>query len=324
MNAFKYLAGIAGQSGYGSKTTAQQVAEGSIKPSSHRLTAIVTGATSGLGEETARVLAMSGVRVVIAALDLRRAEKVKEDIEKESPQAEIIILELNLASFASIKRFCANFLSLGLPLHILINNAGKMSRKLEYSEDNIELTFATNYLGHFLLTEMLLENMVETAAKSGVEGRIVNVASALHTLVNRNQFRFTEWIDPKSYNGPLYYAKSKLASILHAKKLSRQLKAKGANVTINSLHPGIIKTEISSDYRVISDFVHFMISKFIKSIPQGAATTCYVALSPQLAGVSGEYFADCNVSSCSALACDQTLAWSLWNQTRELVDRMVK
>ncbi|XP_057784876.1 short-chain dehydrogenase TIC 32 B, chloroplastic-like isoform X1 [Salvia miltiorrhiza] len=196
----KYVAGIAGPSGYGSKTTAQQVADDcfSSMPSSH-LTAIVTGATSGIGEETARVLAKRGVRVVIPARDLRKAESVKENIQKESPKAEIIILELNLSSFASIKSFCSHFLSLGLPLHILINNAGIFPHKQEFSEDNIELTFATNYLGHFLLTKMLLEKMVETAGKSSIEGRIVNVSSMCYNSVTSNEFCFTELLNPKRY-----------------------------------------------------------------------------------------------------------------------------
>ncbi|XP_057809287.1 short-chain dehydrogenase TIC 32, chloroplastic-like [Salvia miltiorrhiza] len=324
MAALKYLAGIVGPSGYGSKTTAQQVADDcfSSMPSSH-LTAIVTGATSGIGKETARVLAKGGVRVVIPAMDLREGEGVKESIQKESPEAEIIILELNLSSFASIKRFCSHFLSLGLPLHILINNAGIMSRQLEFSEDQIELTFATNYLGHFVLTEMLVGKMVETAAESCIEGRIVNVSSASHSWVDSKHFCFNELLHPKSYSIMKAYAQSKLAIILHARELSRQLKAKEANVTINAVHPGSIGTGIVKDFKVLhllSGFLGSMLSKFLKSIPQGAATTCYVALSPRLAGVSGAYFADCNESHCSALASDDNIARSLWKQTHQLIN----
>ncbi|KAH6809446.1 Rossmann-fold superfamily protein [Perilla frutescens var. frutescens] len=321
----KYLAGIAGPSGYGSKTCAEQVAQDCFcsmpAPPSH-LTAIVTGATSGIGAETARVLAKRGVRVIIPARDLRKAERVKESIQKESPQAQIIILEIDLSSFASIHTFCSQFLSLGLPLHILINNAGKYSQKLEFSEDKIELTFATNYLGHFLLTEMLLEKMVETAEESCIEGRIVNVSSVIHNWVNSKHFSFSKLLKPKSYNGTRAYAQSKLANILHAKELSRQLKAKKANVTINAVHPGIIKTGITRDYRgFISDSLYFVASKLLKSTSQGAATTCYVALSPRLGGTSGKYFADCNESHCSALANDETNARKLWKQTRALMHR---
>ncbi|XP_020546977.1 short-chain dehydrogenase TIC 32, chloroplastic-like isoform X2 [Sesamum indicum] len=276
----KYLAGSEGPSGYGSNTTAQQVAQdcfcSNIIPNL-QLTAIITGATSGIGAETARVMAKNGVRVVIPARDLRKAEELKERIQRESPEAEIIALEMDLSSFASIQRFCSDFLSLGLPLHILINNAGKYSHKLEFSEDKIELTFATNYLGHFLLTEMLMEKMVETAAESGREGRIVNVTSVIHSWVKRKNFCFSKLLNPKSYNGTYAYAHSKLANILHAKELSSQLK--------------------------------------------GAATTCYVALSSQIAGISGDYFADCNLSHCSALANEEAEARKLWKQTRAFIQR---
>ncbi|KAL0441024.1 UNVERIFIED_CONTAM: Short-chain dehydrogenase, chloroplastic [Sesamum radiatum] len=320
----KYLTGIAGPSGYGSKTTADEVAQDCLSsmPTSHQLTAIVTGATSGIGAETARVLAKRGVRVVIPARDLRKAEKVKESIQRESPEAEIIILEIDLSSFASIQRFCSEFLSLGLPLHILINNAGKYSQKLEFSEDKIELTFATNYLGHFLLTEMLLGKMVETASQSYIQGRIVNVSSVIHNWVDRKHFCFSKLLSPKSYNGTRAYAQSKLANILHAKELARQLKARKANVTINAVHPGIVKTGIIRDYRgFITDSLYFMASKLLKSTSQGAATTCYVALSPQTVGLSSKYFADCNESRCSTLANEEAEARKLWKQTRALIHR---
>ncbi|XP_051123398.1 short-chain dehydrogenase TIC 32, chloroplastic isoform X2 [Andrographis paniculata] len=321
----KYLAGIAGPSGYGSKTTADQVADDCL-PSFHasHLTAIVTGATSGIGAETARVLAKRGVRVVMPARDLRKAEKVKQNIQKESPHAEIIILEIDLSSVASIQRFCSEFLSLGFPLHILINNAGKYSQKLEFSEDKIELTFATNYLGHFLLTEMLLGKMVETASETCIQGRIVNVSSVVHNWVNSKSFCFRKLLSPKSYHGTRAYAQSKLANILHAKELARQLKARKANVTINAVHPGIVKTGIIRDYRgFITDSLFFMASKFLKSTSQGAATTCYVALSSWTAGMSGKYFADCNESHCSALASDETKARELWKQTHALIQRQL-
>ncbi|CAL5372713.1 unnamed protein product [Camellia sinensis] len=370
----RYLAGIAGPSGYGSNSTAEQVTRHSSSSSSsllpsHHLTAIVTGATSGIGAETARILAKRGVRIVIPARDLKKATEVKECIQKESPEAEIVLLEIDLSSLASVKRFCSEFLSLGLPLNLLINNAGKFSQKLEFSEDKVEMTFATNYLGHFMLTELLLEKMVETAAHTGIQGRIINVSSVIHSWVKPETFCFNQLLNPNkcvygivcsrltyyiqgvimemefqdkqttkqhqlskqwikitmemefhSYNGTNAYAQSKLANILHTKEIARQLKARNARVTINAVHPGIVKTGIIRDHKgFVIDSVFFLTSKLLKTTPQGASTTCYVALSQQTEGVSGKYFADCNESNCSALANDESQAHMLWKQTRALI-----
>ncbi|KAL8140822.1 hypothetical protein V2J09_006843 [Rumex salicifolius] len=293
--AFRYLTGIAGKNGFGSKSTADQV---TLASSSHPpLTAIITGATSGIGLETARVLAKRGIRIILAARNMNKAEQVKELILKETPNADIMLMEIDLSSFASISRFCSHFLSLGLPLNILINNAGVFSHKLEYSEDKIEMTFATNYLGHFLLTELVLEKMIETAEESGVKGRIINVSSCIHTWVKKGDFYFNQMLNPTNYNGTRAYAQSKLAGILHAKQLATQLKARNARVIINAVHPGIL----------------------LKTASQGAATTCYVAMREEVEDVNGGYFADCNEQCCSTLAADFREAESLWTQTRALI-----
>ncbi|GAV58298.1 adh_short domain-containing protein [Cephalotus follicularis] len=316
----RYLAGISGPSGYGSNSTAEQVAEDCLLPS--HLTAIITGGTSGIGAETARVLAKKGVRVIIPARDLKKAGELKQGIEKENPKADVMLFEIDLSSFASINRFCSQFLHLGLPLNILINNAGIFSRNLKFSEDKIEMTFAINYLGHFLVTEMLLEKMIETAGQTGIQGRIINLSSVIHSWVTRDAFCFTQMLNPNNYNGTRAYAQSKVANILHAKELGRQLKARNARVTINAVHPGIVKTGIIRAHKgFITDSLYFIASKLLKSTSQGASTTCYVALSPQTDGVSGKYFADCNESDCSALANDESQAQKLWRQTRSLIHR---
>ncbi|KAF9671619.1 hypothetical protein SADUNF_Sadunf12G0066500 [Salix dunnii] len=319
----RYLAGIAGPSGYGSNSTAEQVIQDCACSGPLHLTAIITGATSGIGVETARALAKKGLRIVIPARDLRKADELKEVIRKESPEAEIIIFETDMSSFVSVKRFCSGFLALGLPLNILINNAGIYSQKLEFSEDKIEMTFATNYLGHFLLTELLLERMIETAEKTGIQGRIINLSSAIHSWVRRDAFCFNNMLNPRNYDGTSAYSQSKLANILHVKEVATKLQARNARVTINAVHPGIVKTGIMREsYKgFITDSLYFTASKLLKSTSQGASTTCYVALSPQVEGVSGKYFADCNESICSALANDELEAQKLWMQTHALLQR---
>ncbi|XP_023519347.1 short-chain dehydrogenase TIC 32, chloroplastic-like [Cucurbita pepo subsp. pepo] len=316
----RYLVGIAGPSGYGSKSSAEQVTE--HLQCSSPLTAIITGATSGIGEETARVLAKRGMRIVMAARDMKKAAKVKERIKREGPEAEILVSEIDLSSLASVRRFCMEFAALGLPLNILINNGGVFSPNLEYSDDKLELTFATNYLGHYIMTELLLDKLIETSKRTGIQGRIINVSSVVHCWVKKDDLCFTHLLNPNKYNGTRAYAQSKLACILHAKEVARQLKERDANVTINAVHPGIVKTAILKAHRgFITDSLFFMASKLLKSIPQGAATTCYVALSPQTRRKTGRYFADCNETKCSSLANDELAARKLWIQTRALILR---
>ncbi|XP_031478332.1 short-chain dehydrogenase TIC 32 B, chloroplastic [Nymphaea colorata] len=317
----KYLLGTAGPSGFGSNSTAEQVTEKCcLFP--NQLTAIITGATSGIGAETARVLAKRGLRIVIPARNVKSASEMKARIQKENPEVEIIVMELDLGSFASIRRFCSAFLSSGLPLNILINNAGKYCRKLQFTEDNFEMCFATNYLGHFLLTEMLVGRMMETAAETGVEGRIINVSSVIHSWAKREGFNLHDMLTPRSYNGTRAYAQSKLANILHAKELARLLKANNARVTVNSVHPGIVKTGIIREEKgLVTDVLYLLAGKLLKTTSQAASTTCYVALDPSIKGVSGKFFADCNESPCSSLADDQSEATKLWRQTHEMIRR---
>ncbi|XP_042499075.1 short-chain dehydrogenase TIC 32 B, chloroplastic-like [Macadamia integrifolia] len=318
----RYLAGFAGPSGFGSNSTAEQVTQDCSCLFPSQLTAIITGATSGIGAETARVLAKRGVRLIIPARDVKKATEVKERIQKESPQAEIFLFEMDLSSLASIKSFCSGFLSLGLPLNILINNAGKFSQKLEFSEDKVEMTFATNYLGHYFLTDMLLEKMIETADQTGIEGRIINVSSIVHSWVKRDAFHFSHLRNPINYNGTRAYAQTKLANILHAKEIARQFKEMNARVTINAVHPGIVKTGIIREHKgFITDSIYFLASKLLKTTSQGASTTCYVALSQQINGNTGKYFVDCNEKNCSSLAGDESLARKLWKQTHQLIHR---
>ncbi|CAN6446175.1 unnamed protein product [Victoria cruziana] len=320
----RYLLGVAGPSGFGSNSTAEQVTEKCcLFP--NQLTAIITGATSGIGAETARVLGKRGLRIVIPARNAKSAGEMKAKIHKENPEVEIIVMELDLSSFASIRRFCSAFLSSGLPLNILINNAGMYCSNLQFTEDNFEMCFSTNYLGHFLLTEMLVGRMIETAVETGEEGRIINVSSVIHRWAKREAFEFYDMLTPHNYNGTRAYAQSKLANILHAKELARLLKARNARVTVNSVHPGIVKTGIIREEKgLITDAVYLLAGKLLKTAAQAASTICYVALDPRINGVSGKFFADCNESQCSSLADDESEATKLWRLTNEMIHRKTR
>lgn len=306
----KYLLGSVGASGYGSKSTADQVTENC--PDLRSITAIITG----IGAETARVLAKRGARLVLPARSLKAAEEAKARILQEFPDSKVLVMALDLSSLNSVRGFVSEFESLRLPLNLLINNAGKFSHEHAISEDGIEMTFATNYLGHFLLTKLLLNKMIETANLTGVQGRIVNVSSGVHGWFSGNLIQYLGLITRNQipYDPTRAYALSKLANVLHTTELARRLKQMEANVTVNCVHPGIVRTRLTRDREgIITDLVFFLASKLLKTIPQAAATTCYVATHPRLLNVSGKYFADCKEASTSKLGSSSKEAERLWS-----------
>ncbi|CAK8579208.1 unnamed protein product [Lathyrus sativus] len=282
-----WFLGWKGPSGFSASSTADEVTRGIDGTS---LTAIVTGASSGLGLETTRVLALRGVHVVMAVRNVNN----------------------DLSSLASVRKFAADFNSSGFPLNILINNAGVMATPFMLSEDNIELQFATNHLGHFLLTNLLLETMKRTVRECNREGRIVIVSSEAHRFAYSEGIRFDKINSESEYSGYFAYGQSKLANILHANELARRLKEEGVQITVNSLHPGTIITNILR-YHGYFNAVANMVGKYLlKNVQQGAATQCYLALHPQVKGISGEYFMDSNKANPTTLAKDTELAQKLW------------
>ncbi|OAY78795.1 Short-chain dehydrogenase TIC 32, chloroplastic, partial [Ananas comosus] len=289
LETVKYLIGCPGSSGFGSKSTAEEVTAAS--PDLRSITAIITGATSGIGAETARVLARRGARLVLPARSLKAAEEARARLGAEFPGAEIVVLPLDLSSLSSVRSFVARFLALHLPLNLLINNAGKFSHEHAISEDGIEMTFATNYLGHFLLTKLLMEKMKETAKTTGIQGRVVNVSSSIHGWFSGDGIRYLDLITRMKipYDPTQAYAFSKLANVLHTKELAERLKEIDANVTANCVHPGIVRTRLTRDR-------------------EGFVT-----------GVSGKYFSDCNEASPSSLATGRREAARLWRVSESII-----
>ncbi|XWS61564.1 hypothetical protein CRYUN_Cryun07bG0136200 [Craigia yunnanensis] len=325
LETVKYLIGSRGASGFSSKSSAEEVTE--TCPDLRSITAIITGATSGIGAETAKVLAKRGARLVLPARNLKAAEEAKARIISEFPDSEIVVMALDLSSFSSVRNFVLEFGSLNLPLNLLINNAGKFAHEHAISEDGIEMTFATNYLGHFLLTKLLLNKMIITAKQTGVQGRIVNVSSSIHGWFSGDTIRYLGQISrsKSQYDATRAYALSKLANVLHTKELAQRLKQVDANVTVNSVHPGIVRTRLTREREgLITDMVFFLASKLLKTIPQAAATTCYVATHPRLVNVSGKYFADCNEAWTSKPGSNSNEAARLWAASETMVSRHPK
>ncbi|KAJ1296363.1 hypothetical protein BS78_01G294900 [Paspalum vaginatum] len=320
-----------GPSGFSGASTAEEVTAGI---DGQGLVAVITGASSGIGLETARVLALRGVHVV---MPVRNASA---GLAAKIPGARIDLLELDLSSIASVRRFAADFDSLNLPLNILMeaptdrspllatscqystisNNAGVMTRNCTRSRDGLELHFATNHIGHFLLTNLLLENMKRTCRDSGTEGRIVNVASAAHYMTYPEGIRFDKILHPSGLNDFIAYGQSKLANILHSNELSRILKEEGVNISANAVHPGVMTTSLFRNRTIISALMRSVAGRIIcRSVEQGAATTCYVAMHPQVEGISGKYFTNCNIASSSSQASDVELDKKLWQFSLQTV-----
>lgn len=313
---FSLLTGLPGPSGFGSASTAEQVTD---NIDATHLTAIVTGGASGIGVETARVFALRGAHVILAARNMEAANAAKRLILESIPAARVDVLKLDLSSLKSVRAFADNFLGMDLPLNVLINNAGVMFCPYQLSEDGIEMHFATNHLGHFLLTKLLLEKMKSTAKETGIEGRIVNLSSIAHLYTYKGGIWFDKINDKEIYDAKKAYGQSKLANILHANELSRRLKEDGANITVNSLHPGFISTNLSRHSFIMMKVFHVFSYFLWKNVPQGAATTCYVALHPSLEGVTGKFFVDCNELKPKVSARQETLAKLLWDFSEKLV-----
>ncbi|XP_058109771.1 short-chain dehydrogenase TIC 32 B, chloroplastic-like isoform X2 [Magnolia sinica] len=235
MGIISLVTGMPGASGFGSASTAEQVTEG---VDASNLTAIVTGGAGGIGTETVRVLALRGAHVIIAARNLDAANDAKQLILKDNAAARVDILKLDLSSLKSIRAFVDNFNAMDLPLNILINNAGVMFCPYQLSQDGIEMQFATNHLGHFHLTNLLLEKMKQTAGVTGIEGRIVNLSSIAHLHTYEEGIRFDGINDQAGYSDKKAYGQSKLSNILHANELSRRFKG-AATTCYVALHPSL-------------------------------------------------------------------------------------
>jgi len=286
---------------FGRESTAEEVTAGLDLTG---MTAVVTGCNSGLGYETMRVLALRGAHVIGTA---RTEEKAQQACSGISGQTTPVVLELS--NFESVNACADAIEALKRPIDMLICNAGIMALPDLQLVYGLERQFVVNHLGHFLLVTRLLE-----AVSRAKQGRVVMVSSRAHFMAPESGIDFDNLDGSLSYVPWEAYGRSKLANGLFAAELSRRMA--GTRVTANSLHPGVIKTNLARHLgREIDD------SRFDKTIPQGAATQCYVAAHPIPAPISGEYFSDCNPAQASDLMYDEALAARLWSVSEELVSR---
>ena len=248
---------------------------------SKRLT-LITGTTSGIGRETARALAADGHHLVMACRDEMKARELAEVLKRETGNDAIETLACDLSSLASVRRAVAEFRARHQHLDLLINNAGTMTTRFQKSMDGLELTFAANYLGPWLLTRLLLNSLV-----AGEEARVVTVASAVH-LRGALDVAGLESEAGQRYSGMSAYARSKLGNVMATLSQAELLADTG--VTANCLHPGVVGTNITGDTNALLRLGMKLISPFILSEERGAATSIYLATDPAVASDSGGYY----------------------------------
>lgn len=269
---------------------------------------LVTGANSGLGRASAQALAARGYAVILAARSDERTRPVLDDLRRRYPSAELDFLQLDLASFASIRAAAEHLLASGRPLDVLMNNAG-VAGTSGLTQDGFEITIGTNYIGPFYLTSLLLPRLLDAP-----NGRIVNVASVAHERVKA--FDWT-WIDRRATGAPSgfpMYAASKLMNILHARELARRLA--GSRVTTYALHPGAVASQI---WRSLPWPVRRLMMLFMLSNEKGARTQVWCATAPDLATSSGRYYYECREARGTALSRDEALAAELYDRTARAI-----
>lgn len=292
---------------FGSQTTTNEVLDGIDLTGQ---VAIVTGASGGLGAETARALASKGCTVTIAARDLTRARATAEDIKSSTGNVHIDVGELELDKPDSVRQFAADYLSHHDSLNLLINNAGVMACPLERTAEGWEMQFATNHLGHFLLTCLLSPALVR-----GAPARIVNLSSGGHRFaaIDFEDIHFNH----RDYDKFASYGQSKSANILFSIELDNRLKDRG--VRANAVHPGIIITDLGR-HMTPEDIAAITGNRpegsppmEYKEVPAGAATSVWMATASELEGVGGQYAQDCQLVAPDGEAAG-TGGWAKWAQ----------
>jgi NAD(P)-dependent dehydrogenase (short-subunit alcohol dehydrogenase family) len=260
---------------------------------------LITGATSGIGKETAIGLAMLGATIIFTSRDTLKGEKIKKELITTTNNKNIHMLKCDLASFESIRNFCKEFKSKYDNLHVLINNAGVWDFKRRESKDGIENIFATNYLAPFLMTNLLLDII-----KKSSPSRIINVTSGMHYgTINFDDIEFKQ-----KFSGAKAYRQSKLGLILFTRLLAKKLE--GVDVTVNSVHPGMNKTNLGRDAGGFSQIIFKLMGKDSKI---GAETSIYLASSPNVENITGKYFAKKKIKKSSKESYDMSQAKKLWD-----------
>ncbi|VVC99632.1 unnamed protein product [Leptidea sinapis] len=267
---------------------------------------VVTGASGGIGYETALEIAQRGAKVIIACRDAAKGQRAVNEITKRTKNTKVRYMHLDLTSLASVRNFVEELKSSEAKLDVLVNNAGAICTKREYTADGLLKDMQINYFGPFLLTVLLVPLL-----KKSAPSRILVVASAWH------KFGTAEDINDKRYCYIQSYANSKFCNVVFSKELARRLAHTG--VVVNSLNPGQVNTSLYKSSSFLERLRSLLLYFFFKTPNEGAQTSLYVAVSDYCDQVTGKYFEDCAEASPSARTEDIVLAKKLWQLTEGLV-----
>jgi NAD(P)-dependent dehydrogenase (short-subunit alcohol dehydrogenase family) len=275
-------------------------------------TVVITGGNSGIGKETAVSLAKAGAKVLVTARDPVRGADAVAEIQRRSANEQVGLVVFDLGDLSAVRKHAPEILDHCDRIDVLVNNAGVVLSDRRVTADGFEATFAVNHLGHFVLTDLLLDRI-----KSSAPSRIVNVSSTAHKSARRG-LDFDDLQSTKQYRAMQVYGRSKLANIYFTTELASRLE--GTGVTANCLHPGTVATGYGrdGDTKGVLAFGVKVIVPFVLSAEQGAATSVYLASSPEVEGVTGKYFVKSKPRSPSKAASDPVAAKRLWEISEEL------
>lgn len=272
---------------------------------------LVTGATAGIGKVTAQSLAELGAKVIVVSRNKEKCASTVEIIKQQTGNKEVNFIAADLSIQKDIYRVAEEFKKTFSKLDVLVNNAGAIFTSHQLSQDGLEMTFALNHLSYFLLTNLLIDSLKNSSA-----ARVVNVSSIAH---ESGKIDFDNLQGKHKYSGWSAYCQSKLANVLFTYELSRRLK--GTRITANALHPGVVGTNFGSNNKgIMGKLVRLYLKLFSISDKDGAQTSIYLATSPEVENITGEYFVKKKTHPSAPSTYDQSLAAKLWQVSSEVTN----
>ena len=278
----------------------------------HGKRVLITGATDGIGKQAALEIAGKGAAVTLVGRNESKTRAVCSEIKKQTGSDQIDWLLSDLSSMTDVRRIAEEFRVRHDRLDVLLNNAGAAFSEYQQSVDGFEMTFALNHLSYYLMTNLLLDMLEDTAQESG-EARIINVSSSAHRNAT---LRLENLRDASGFSMMNSYGASKLMNVLFTYELARRLE--GSNITVNVLHPGLIRSRFGHNTSGLWSRLFKVVQVFARSTKQGAETPVYLATSPEVVGISGKYWNLKQQKRSSDNSYDRKQQTALWQYSAEV------